>query len=280
MISLKIIGILLDYPRQDVRDNLDELISAVQGADELAPDQNALLVDFIQGHCAGPLLDAQEIYCGLFDKGRAMSLLLFEHVHGESRDRGQAMVDLLRQYQDAGLQLRSRELPDFLPLYLEYLSLSPAEDAREGLRDIAPILALLGARLRQRETRYAELFDLLLYLSGSELRSTTLREQVTGEARDDTPAALDAVWAEEQVTFLGGEGCGTAEQTRHQRRFAGAVVPQYLDIGQVPARPSADDVAADAARQSSLNDPAEALQQSAASKIADARPSPARHRGQ
>jgi nitrate reductase delta subunit len=240
MISLKIIGMLLDYPQQDVRDNRAELNSAVRAAAELTAAQRAPLTDFIRRYCDGTLLDAQEAYCGLFDRGRAMSLLLFEHVHGESRDRGQAMVDLLQQYRNAGLRLDSRELPDFLPLYLEYLSLCPPDDAQEGLRDIAPILALLGARLRQRESRYAELFDLLLSLCDSELRSTTLREQIAGEARDDTPAALDAVWEEEQVTFLGGEGCDTAEQTRHQRRFAGAVAPQYLDIGQAPARPAAD----------------------------------------
>ncbi|MEA9390180.1 nitrate reductase molybdenum cofactor assembly chaperone [Acerihabitans sp. TG2] len=236
MISLKIIGILLDYPRQDVWDHRDELVSAAQCAEELMPTQCALLVGFIQGYCTGSLLDAQETYCGFFDRGRAMSLLLFEHVHGESRDRGQAMVDLLAQYRAAGLQLDSCELPDFLPLYLEYLSLCPPDDAQEGLRDIAPILALLGARLRLRETRFSDLFDLLLNLCESELCSTTLQQQVTGEARDDTPAALDAVWEEEQVTFLGGKGCATAEQTRHQRRFAGAVVPQYLDIGQAAVR--------------------------------------------
>lgn len=65
-------------------------------------------------------LDARAQYSELFDRGRATSLLLFEHVHGESRDRGRAMVDLLAQYEQHGLQLNSRELPDHLPLYLEY----------------------------------------------------------------------------------------------------------------------------------------------------------------
>ncbi len=240
MISLKAIGLLLDYPQQELWDNRQELVAAVRGAAELAPAQSAPLSAFIQRYCDGPLLDAQEVYCGLFDRGRATSLLLFEHVHGESRDRGQAMVDLLAQYRAAGLQLNSRELPDFLPLYLEYLSSRRREEALEGLRDIAPILALLGARLRLRASPYAELFDLLLTLCDSELRSSTLQEQVTGEARDDTPAALDAVWEEEQVTFLGGEGCAKAEQTRHQRQFAGAVAPQYLDIGPAAAPPVAD----------------------------------------
>lgn len=96
-------------------------------------------------------LDARAQYSELFDRGRATSLLLFEHVHGESRDRGRAMVDLLAQYEQHGLQLNSRELPDHLPLYLGTAQL-PQSEAVEGLKDIAPILALLSARLQQRET--------------------------------------------------------------------------------------------------------------------------------
>jgi nitrate reductase delta subunit len=232
MISLKIIGLLLDYPAQDVWAGQQELITAAEIAEELTPAQKSGLIGFIQRLCQNRLIDAQEAYCDVFDRGRATSLLLFEHVHGESRDRGQAMVNLLAQYRAAGLDLNTRELPDFLPLYLEYLAFCRPEPALEGLRDIAPILALLGARLRRRENAYAGLFDLLLDLSGSELRSATLQQQVTGEARDDTPAALDAVWEEEQVTFLARQGCESAEQTQHQRRFAGATAPQFLDIGK------------------------------------------------
>ena len=244
MISLKIIGCLLDYPDQELWRYRDELAQAVAEDSSLQPAQRAVLADFLRQLCAMPLLDAQESYCGIFDRGRATSLLLFEHVHGESRDRGQAMVDLLAQYREAGLELGRRELPDYLPLYLEYLCAGPKERALDGLRDIAPILALLGARLSQRDSAYAVLFDLLLGLCDSELCSDTLREQAAGEARDDTPAALDAVWEEEQVTFLAGRGCEPAEQTRHQRRFAGAVAPQYLDIGPLTAGTSAEQVAA------------------------------------
>ncbi len=232
MISVKIIGLLLDYPDESLWAAREELISALHSADELDQPGCDRLARFIQSYCAQPLLDAQEAYCELFDRGRATSLLLFEHVYGESRDRGQAMVDLLGQYRAAGWELASRELPDFLPLYLEYLAALTAEQAGAGLQDIAPILALIGARLRQRENHYAELFDLLLELSGSELRGTSLAHRVAGEARDDTPAALDAVWETEQITFLGQPGCDSAEQIRHQHRFAGAVVAQYINIEQ------------------------------------------------
>lgn len=129
------------------------------------------------------LLDAQAAYSELFDRGRATSLLLFEHVHGESRDRGQAMVDLLAQYERHGLILDSRELPDHLPLYLEYLAQLPQEEALRGLRDVAPILALLHARLQQRDSRYALLFELLLNLGQTAVDSQKVAEKISTEAR-------------------------------------------------------------------------------------------------
>ncbi len=171
MISLKVIARLLDYPEQVLFDHQQALIEALEPASELDLHHSAQLILFIRRLCARPLLDAQADYCELFDRGRATSLLLFEHVHGESRDRGQAMVDLMAQYRAAGLEIDSRELPDFLPLYLEYLASRSSAQAREGLQDIAPILALLGARLQQRESPYAVLFDLLLLLSGSEVQA-------------------------------------------------------------------------------------------------------------
>ncbi len=109
--------------------------------------------------------------------GGATSLLLFEHVHGESRDRGQAMVDLLNQYEQHGLVLDSRELPDHLPLYLEYLAQLPESEAIGGLQDIAPILALLCARLQQRESRYAVLFEQLLKLANSAVDEAKVAEK-------------------------------------------------------------------------------------------------------
>ncbi len=100
------------------------------------------------------------------------------------------------------MQLNSREVPDHLPLYLEYLAQLPQSEAVEGLKDIAPILALLSARLQQRESRYAVLFDLLLKLANTAIDSDKVAEKIADEARDDTPQALDAVWEEEQVKFF------------------------------------------------------------------------------
>ena len=131
----------------------------------------------------------------------------------------------MAQYEQHGLMLDSRELPDHLPLYLEYLAQLPKDEALGGLQDIAPILALLSARLQQRESRYAVLFDLLMKLANAAVDSEKVAEKIADEARDDTPQALDAVWEEEQVKFFADQSCGESEISAHQRRFAGAVAP-------------------------------------------------------
>ncbi|NIY46746.1 nitrate reductase molybdenum cofactor assembly chaperone [Cedecea colo] len=231
MIELLIVSRLLEYPDAALWQHQQELRDALTEGDALSVRQAALLDDFITRLCSRDLLDAQAGYSELFDRGRATSLLLFEHVHGESRDRGQAMVNLMGQYEQAGMEIDSRELPDHLPLYLEYLSQRTAGEARGGLQDVAPILALLSARLKQRESDYAALFDVLLGLSESDVAVDSVSKQIANEARDDTPQALDAVWEEEQVKFIADQGCGESEITSHQRRFAGAVAPQYLNIG-------------------------------------------------
>ncbi|MDU6923895.1 nitrate reductase molybdenum cofactor assembly chaperone [Franconibacter helveticus] len=228
--ELLILSRLLEYPDAALWQHQQELFDALAETEHLSLKDAHQLGVFIRDLLNQDLLDAQASYSELFDRGRATSLLLFEHVHGESRDRGQAMVDLLAQYERAGLELTSRELPDHLPLYLEYLAQLPHAEAVGGLQDIAPILALLGARLKQRESRYALIFDLLLNLAQSRVDEQKVQAQLAGEARDDTPQALDAVWEEEQVKFFADKSCGEDAISAHQRRFAGAVAPQYLTI--------------------------------------------------
>jgi len=230
MIELVVISRLLEYPDAALWQHQQELFDALASGDNLSKADAQQVGIFLRDLTSQDLLDAQATYSELFDRGRATSLLLFEHVHGESRDRGQAMVDLLAQYERHRLQLDSRELPDHLPLYLEYLAQLPAAEAIGGLQDIAPILALLQARLQQRESHYASLFDALLTLTKTEVDNAQVAEKIAGEARDDTPQALDAVWEEEQVKFFAEQGCGDSDITAHQRRFAGAVAPQYLNI--------------------------------------------------
>ncbi|MFU0444656.1 nitrate reductase molybdenum cofactor assembly chaperone [Pseudocitrobacter faecalis] len=222
---LKVIGLLLEYPDEVCWENRDELINLVERD---AP----MLLPFVVKHLSVPLLDKQAEWCEFFERGRATSLLLFEHVHAESRDRGQAMVDLMAQYEKVGLQIDCRELPDYLPLYLEYLSILPPHDAQDGLQNVAPILALLGGRLKQREAPWYQIFDALLIIANTSLSSDSVTKQVAGEPRDDTRQALDAVWEEEQVKFIedNATSCDSSPLQSYQRRFSQDVAPQYVDV--------------------------------------------------
>jgi nitrate reductase delta subunit len=204
---LKVISLLLDYPEQAMRDGHAELAEAIAAAREISPAQRAALRSLLDELAAGDLMDVQERYTELFDRGRTLSLLLFEHVHGESRDRGQAMVDLMAQYEAAGFAIGVRELPDYIPLYLEYLATREDLEAREGLADVAHLLALLAARLEERQSPHAACFHALLQIAGETVEQAVgeLRELVAAEERDDSLEALDKVWEEEQVNFLQAE---------------------------------------------------------------------------
>ncbi|RMO13600.1 Nitrate reductase molybdenum cofactor assembly chaperone [Pseudomonas cichorii] len=207
---LKVISLLLDYPDETLVEGREELEQAIIQAREISPQQRGALFELLELICSNDLMDGQEHYGALFGRGRSLSLLLFEHVHGESRDRGQGMVDMLAQYETAGFVLGIKELPDYLPLYLEFLSTREDMEAREGLADVAHLLALLAARLEERESAYASCFRALLQIAGAEPQQAVagLREQVTREPRDDSLEALDKVWEEEAVDFLKAEQQG------------------------------------------------------------------------
>ena len=129
---LKVLARVLEYPTEELQQSKDALVAAVLEDSRLPRQNKEQLLTCIDRLCDGDLMDLQEAYVGTFDRGRATSLLLFEHVHGESRDRGQAMVDLLALYEQHGFHIEVRELPDFIPLYLEYLAHRPDLEAREG----------------------------------------------------------------------------------------------------------------------------------------------------
>ena len=215
MLICRVFSRLLDYPTEQLHEYADELRSLVTTEEAVPEPVRQNVLSFLDGRLSQDLLDWQSDYDGLFERGRSVSLHLFEHVHGESRDRGQAMVDLLTQYRQAGLELAANELPDYLPLYLEFVA-TQGDQAKAWLQDVAHVLALLTARLQERDSDYALLVDGLLQLAGSQVDLAPLREEVAQEARDDTPEALDKIWEEEMVSFATGDpmgqnsSCGTA----------------------------------------------------------------------
>jgi nitrate reductase delta subunit len=200
MRSLKLIGVLLDYPADTLWLHRAELLDACTDA-TLPLSRRAPLAGLVSELLELDPMQAQERWLGLFDRGRAMSLLLFEHIHGESRDRGQAMVDLIESYRSNGYELASKELPDYLPLVLEYLSRRPQDEIRDWLHHIGHILELLAARCAERGSPYALLFETLVEIGQRQVDLGTLRQRVANERRDDTVEAMDQVWEEEAVRF-------------------------------------------------------------------------------
>jgi len=220
MLSLRVLARLLDYPSAELQAAAPELIEIINDERRLPAALRARLMDWCQRLLEADLLELQSEYVALFDKGRATSLLLFEHVHGESRDRGQAMVDLMAEYRAAGFELDARELPDYLPMFLEYLSTRPEADIGRWLGEIRHILALLSARLEEREADHALVPLALLALIGAEEDVAAHRDSVKEEAPDDTPEALDEVWEEEAVRFSAASDEDCALQSAEGRRLA------------------------------------------------------------
>ncbi|MHB9796488.1 nitrate reductase molybdenum cofactor assembly chaperone [Pseudomonas sp. MT3] len=233
LLSLRVLARLLDYPSAELQVACAEAIDILDAEHRLPTPLRAQLAQWCRELAAGELLDLEEAYVELFDRGRATSLLLFEHVHGESRDRGQAMVNLLAEYEAAGFQLDARELPDYLPLFLEYLSTRSHEEIGQWLGDIRHILALLAARLEERDTRYALVPRALLALIGATDAIDEQRPAVADEKPDNTPQALDAVWEEEVVRFNAETDQDCSLQSAEGRRLAERkyeTLPQVIQV--------------------------------------------------
>ena len=165
MKTFKVISLLLMYPESDWLEALPELEDALAGEAALngaARVRMAPLFDLLR---QSKLIELQENYVATFDRTPSHSLHLFEHIHGESRDRGSAMIDLLEEYWKHDFDASASELPDYVPLFLEFLSLLPADEARELLGDAVHVLATIGRKLDANGSPYATAFQVLEALS-------------------------------------------------------------------------------------------------------------------
>jgi nitrate reductase delta subunit len=200
--TLKALSLVLSYPTAELQAAMPE-IGAVLGTDpRIAPRTRAGLIALTDDMARGDIYDLQEGYVMLFDRSRTLSLNLFEHVHGESRDRGGAMVSLIETYRAGGFEPASSELPDHLPVLLEFLSMRPTREAQDTLADAAHILDALAGRLARRESGYAAAFAALSQLAGANADSDAVAAMLAQAEDDPTDlAALDAVWEETEVTF-------------------------------------------------------------------------------
>ena len=212
---LKACAALLSYPDESVARNADDLADVLVIRPELPQGDRAEVERFVGWLRDEPLLEVQAAYVETFDRSKKVSLYLFEHVYGESRDRGPAMVELSQAYREQGLEVDCRELPDFLPLFLEFCAELPETRAREWLDDIGHVVQEVHVRLVKRESRYAVPIRALLRLLEVEPMPEVLVEAASKEERDDTAAALDRVWMEAPVTFGPDQprtNCGATKQ--------------------------------------------------------------------
>lgn len=208
MKTFKALSALLTYPSRDLQEAVPA-IREVLGEGLLPQAAVASLEPLLVSLETGDLYDLQERYVLLFDRSRTLSLNLFEHIHGESRDRGGAMVDLLETYRAGGFDLAGTELPDHLPVLLEFLSTRPVAEARGLLADAGHILVALAERLSRREASYAAVMEALVAFASADAK--TEEAQALLSQADDNPedlAALDAVWEEAQVTFAPDPNAG------------------------------------------------------------------------
>jgi nitrate reductase delta subunit len=231
MKTLKVFSALLTYPSAELQAAAPELRAALFAEGVLQRPHLARVVELIDDLAARDLFDAQERYILLFDRTRSLSLHLFEHVHGESRDRGQAMVNLLKVYEDAGYAPTPAELPDFLPLFLEFASTRPPAEAIELVGQPGHVLAALRERLAKRKSPYEAVLGALVALAKAKLDATQLAAlRSEPDPEPDDLEALDAAWEEEEVTFGPGAtsaACGKdslAAKIRQSRRPAPGIV--------------------------------------------------------
>jgi nitrate reductase molybdenum cofactor assembly chaperone NarJ/NarW len=228
--TFKILSALLSYPTAELQAAIPELRKALD-AERALPQRQRDRLDRIMDELAdGDLYDLQERYVLLFDRTRSLSLHLFEHVHGESRDRGQAMVDLGAHYARFGFEMRTSELPDYLPLFLEFLSLAPPEEAGGLMGETAHVFETLRQRLKKCKSTYSSVLSAAMAL-GSARPQATIAASVAGEPIDDPNdlAALDEAWMDEEVRFAPPQtACGKDDlgaKLRAARRPAPGMPP-------------------------------------------------------
>ena len=201
--TLRALAWLLRYPDAASREHLPGLRDALRAERALSPARLGELDRLIEHLAALPQLRAEGQYVDQFDRSRRTSLHLFEHVHGDSRDRGQAMIDLAQTYERAGLMLADGELPDFLPVVLEYASTQPAAQAAEFLRETAHIVRALFTALVEHQSPYAAVLAAVLDLAGERAERVKLPDEPT----------LDEAWAEPDAFG----GCSSAGQSRPEQ---------------------------------------------------------------
>ncbi|MDR6427446.1 respiratory nitrate reductase chaperone NarJ [Variovorax beijingensis] len=198
--TLRALALLLGYPDAQARALMPQLADAMDAEAALSPARRKELRALARALVSVDPIEAETQFVELFDRGRSTSLHLFEHVHGDSRERGPAMIDLAQTYEKCGLLLGPHEVPDHLCVVLEFASTQPPAVARAFLGEMAHILASIFSALRKRESAYASVLAAVIELAGHKAEAVAVA--------DDQP--IDESWAE-PIVF---DGCSTKGQAR------------------------------------------------------------------
>jgi nitrate reductase delta subunit len=198
--SLRVLAALLAYPDAQLRDDLAEMSTLLHAERALSAPRRAELDALMEAIRSAEPLRNEADYVELFDRGRATSLHLFEHVHGDSRERGPAMIDLGLTYEKAGLSLKEGELPDYLPAMLEFVSTQPPREAKAFLGEMSHIFNAILSALQHQQSAYASVLAALLELAGEAARPVA---RVVEEPLDESwaePVVFDACSSKGQAT--------------------------------------------------------------------------------
>ena len=205
MISFKALGALLDYPTVEIQLAADEIEQALLEERAIPAGSIDGVRAFVQRLRTTDIMDLQEYWVSLFDRSKRLALHLYEHCHGESRDRGQAMVNLALTYRMNGYEMNAAEMPDYLPLFLEFLSQVPEAPAQRYLADAIEIVEALRIRLEERDSTYAALLEALVGMSNRAADEAEVEAILASEPEDPKDLEeLDREWAEEPVDFAAG----------------------------------------------------------------------------
>jgi len=211
MQTIKALGALLLYPDEAIIEALDELQQVIEKETLLSPEQTAAVVHCISEMRLQELLDLQEEYVQLFDNSPKHALYLFQHLYGDSPDRGPAMADLIEMYKDHGYQPVANELPDYLPLYCEFTAQFPEPEARALLGRALPVLELVAQRLEQKDNPYAAVLSALSSLAIADEETEAVVQLLKVQTRNSkTEQTLDEAWQEQPVSFT-----AAGEQLNH-----------------------------------------------------------------
>jgi len=223
MKTFKLLGLLLTYPEGTVYSESNELLQTLR-SEALLPEKFIKKVEtFLTAQKAQDLMAVQEDYVETFDRGRAHCLHLFEHIHGESRDRGQAMVNLSETYATKGLHIDSGELPDYLPLFMEYLSRCEPQDATELLGEAIDVITVIGAKLKKCKSPYADIFASIEILSAAKADAEKIKTALKEAHKDpETLEELDEQWKEAEA-FTGNPLTDVAVDSSTCNAFPNAV---------------------------------------------------------